>query len=279
MNAAAPVNKIIPFSCVDGPGNRTAVFLQGCNQACLYCHNPETIHLCVRCGKCVAVCPAGALAQTGAGAVSYDIHRCCLCDSCLKACPHMSSPRIRIMTGAQVFQEIEEYLPFISGVTVSGGECTLYPDFIREFFAAVKARGKTTFIDTNGQTPLWEQEALLAVTDKTMIDLKSADDKEHLAMSRLPASMPIENIRRLAPLGKIYEIRTVVVPGLLDNHRTVELGARLIADYPEIRYKLIRYRPFGVRGEMPPVPVPDDDLMQELEGLAKSRGVRDIIAV
>ena len=37
----APVNKIIPFSSVDGPGNRTAVFFQGCNWDCCYCHNPE----------------------------------------------------------------------------------------------------------------------------------------------------------------------------------------------------------------------------------------------
>lgn len=57
----APVNKIISFSAVDGFGNRTAIFLQGCNQNCWYCHNPETIRHCRACGACVAACPAGAL--------------------------------------------------------------------------------------------------------------------------------------------------------------------------------------------------------------------------
>ena len=38
----AVINRIIPFSSVDGPGNRTAIFLQGCNINCKYCHNPET---------------------------------------------------------------------------------------------------------------------------------------------------------------------------------------------------------------------------------------------
>ena len=55
----ATVNKIIPFSCVDGPGNRTAVFLQGCNFDCRYCHNPETIQTCVHCGACKSRCPYG----------------------------------------------------------------------------------------------------------------------------------------------------------------------------------------------------------------------------
>ena len=60
MSAAAPVNRILPLSTVDGPGCRAAVFLQGCNLACAYCHNPETQNLCTGCGACVPACPAGA---------------------------------------------------------------------------------------------------------------------------------------------------------------------------------------------------------------------------
>ena len=37
MSRLAPVNRIIPFSNVDGPGNRTAVFFQGCPFNCLFC--------------------------------------------------------------------------------------------------------------------------------------------------------------------------------------------------------------------------------------------------
>ena len=66
MSAAAPVNRILPLSTVDGPGCRAAVFLQGCNLACAYCHNPETQNLCTGCGACVPACPAGALSLESA---------------------------------------------------------------------------------------------------------------------------------------------------------------------------------------------------------------------
>ena len=53
----AVINKIIPLSVVDGPGCRTSVFVQGCNIACAYCHNPETQQLCSGCGLCVSQFP------------------------------------------------------------------------------------------------------------------------------------------------------------------------------------------------------------------------------
>ena len=100
----ALVNKIIPFSSVDGPGNRTAVFLQGCNFNCVYCHNPETIQLCRNCGVCVEKCPTGALTWKD-GVVHYDPAVCAFCDACFKSCPHSASPRVRRMTAAQVMAE------------------------------------------------------------------------------------------------------------------------------------------------------------------------------
>ena len=77
----ALVNKIIPFSCIDGPGNRTAIFFQGCNFKCTYCHNPETINKCISCGKCVLTCPVNALDIIDKKVV-WDSNKCvdCVCD-------------------------------------------------------------------------------------------------------------------------------------------------------------------------------------------------------
>lgn len=69
----------------------------------------------------------------------------------------------------------------------------------------------------------------------------------------------------------------MVVPGVVDNRRTVELGSSLIAAYPEVRYRLIKYRPYGVRQEYLNMREPSDQEMEELGELAKGIGVREII--
>lgn len=272
----APVNKIIPFSCVDGFGNRTAIFLQGCNQDCLYCHNPETIHLCRNCGACVKACPAGALSMEN-GEVCYDDKKCCNCDTCLRVCTFDSSPKIRHMTAERLFDEVKGFFPFINGITTSGGECGLYLDFLTKFYAMIKEAGKTTYMDTNGQIPLWDKPDFLKVTDKTMIDLKAGSEEDHEKLTGMGLKLPMENIRQMADMGKLYEIRTVVIPGFVDNLRTVELGSRLIAPYPEVRYKLIKFRHYGVRESFAKTKEPADDMMEELKERAGALGVKEII--
>ena len=61
METKGIISKILPFSSVDGPGNRSIIFLQGCNFTCQYCHNPETIHQCKHCGICIEFCKTKAI--------------------------------------------------------------------------------------------------------------------------------------------------------------------------------------------------------------------------
>jgi len=266
------VNKIIPFSNVDGEGNRMAIFLQGCNYNCLYCHNPETINRCVNCGECVPACEYGALSMVD-GKVEYDIDKCVNCDACVATCRKNSSPKITKITASELMKKIEKVKLFISGITVSGGECTLQRDFLKELFTKVKSLGLTTFIDTNGSTPIYKDKELLEVTDKTMIDLKAFSPEENRMLTGLTNETVIKNIRELGKLDKIYEIRTVVVPDVLNNKHTVDMGSKLLGEInPNIQYKLIKYRPMGVRKELLETTVPTNDYMKELESIARANG-------
>lgn len=276
----ATVNKIIPFSSVDGIGNRTAIFLQGCGFDCRYCHNPETIHTCIHCGACVPYCQPGALTIRD-GRVTYDITKCVLCDECFHHCPHGSSPRTREMTPEQVMGEVRKNMPFIRGITVSGGECTYWRDFLVELLTLAKAEGLHTLLDSNGSYDFSADPALMAVCDGVMLDIKAWDSADHRGVTGQDNATVLQNLRWLAGQDKLPEVRTVIVPELFDCRETVEHVSATLAEFGRLdtRYKIICYRPMGVRETYRSLTPPDRRQLEQLAGVARGFGLRDVVIV
>ena len=242
----APVNKIIPFSNVDGPGNRTSIFFQGCTFNCLFCHNPETIHLCSGCGVCVDRCPAGALSVDGEGKVKWTRKKCVQCDTCIRVCPHGASPKVQWMTVEEVLAQIRRSAPYIGGVTASGGECTQYNDFLIDLFTEVRKLNKTCLIDSNGSFDFEADPRVLEVCDGVMLDVKAVEPEWNDYLISYPRDRVLKNLDYLLKVNKLFEVRTVVFPGRdRENGETVRYVSRRIGG--RCPYKIIRYRPFGVR--------------------------------
>lgn len=278
----AAVNRIIPFSSVDGPGNRTAVFLQGCNINCKYCHNPETRALCKNCGECIKHCPAGALKKDRSGNLIYLKEKCVQCDTCIHVCPWDSSPKTEQMTPEDVYEKVKKQIPFIRGLTVSGGECMLQPDFLEELFLLAKKDGLNTMIDSNGTIPFWEYESLLEVTDGVMLDIKAFKNEEHCYITDAGNEIVLKNAAYLAEKKKLYEVRAVIVPDLYDTTESVRRMGEFLQTYlkfGEFRIKLIAFRPMGVRKTYAHLKVPGQDYMNELGDILKAYGFKDIIII
>lgn len=247
MKITAPVNKIIPFSNVDGPSNRMAIFFQGCPFNCRFCHNPETIHMCNDCGECVKTCPVGALSLKE-GKVTWNKDLCVNCDTCIKTCRHDASPKITRMTADELMEKILEVSPYIQGITLSGGECTLQKEFIKELFPKVKALGLTTLLDSNGSLDFESNEDILEYCDGVMLDVKAYNKEFSDWLIRYPNDMVLKNLDHLLATGKLEEVRTLIFPDRdKENEATVRYVAETIKD--RCRYKIIRYRQFGVREE------------------------------
>ena len=279
MKQKVLVNKIIPFSSVDGLGNRTGIFLQHCNFDCAYCHNPETINLCVNCGACVKACPVNALSMID-GKVVWDKNKCVNCDTCIKTCTHCSSPKTTMMSVDEVMDEVEKYAPFIEGITTSGGECTLAEDFLIELFKKAKAKGLTCFVYSNGSNLFSEMPELLSVTDKVMLDVKAWSSDMHAKYIAKDNSTVLSNLRFLLEKDKMYEVRTVIVPGMLNNEETVDNVSRVIAEInPDVRYKIIKYRPMGVRNIMDGIKTPTNEYIDSLKDICEKNGCRNIVIV
>lgn len=273
----ALVNKIIPFSVVDGPGNRTSVFLQGCNIRCGYCHNPETQNVCINCGDCVKTCPTGAL-STKDKKVIWDPKLCINCDKCIAVCKHFASPKVKEMTASEVFAEVKKSMPFIRGITVSGGECTLYPEFLTELFELAKQENLTCLIDSNGTVDFEQHEALLNLCDGVMLDVKSWDEEMYGNLTGGNNTIVKKNLKLLAQKQKIEEIRIVCLPGKVDAEEVIKQIATLALPLsPGLKIKLIKYRNFGVRGAFSKLASPDDAYMDELKRYAEELGFNYII--
>lgn len=233
LGTQGAVADTVTFSCVDGPGNRFVVFLQGCNFDCVACHNPHTI-------------------------------------------PIATGDHFRTDVGA-LLPAIRRAAPFLSGITVSGGEATMQPEFLHALFTAVKADATlqrlTTFIDSNGFTDEATWRRLVPVTDGTMIDLKCFDDDIHRSMTGQSNEQVLHSIRLLHGLGLLYEVRLLLLAGVNDDpallHRT---GEWLAAIDPTMRLKVIGFRTHGARPHTPPLvePTPADTMAAAtlLQGIA-----------
>ena len=98
------------------------------------------------------------------------------CDQCIHVCPHHASCKVSELTPEALLDRVAETFPFIQGITVSGGECMLYADFLTEFFRLVKAAGKTCLIDSNGILDFRQYPELLQLCDGVMLDMKAIDE-------------------------------------------------------------------------------------------------------
>ncbi len=281
MNKAI-LNKIIRFSNVDGPGNRMAIFFQGCNFNCRYCHNPETINICNNCGSCLKVCPTGALFSSEKS-ISWYEKKCVECDRCIKICPYSASPKVKEITVDYLINEIDKVKYFIKGITVSGGESSLRYDFLTELFREVKKvyPHLTCFVDTNGGLDFQDKKLkdFIEITDSFMLDIKAWNDDEHIFLTNFTNKSVVENLHFLKNLGKLFEVRTVVVPELLNNEEIVKNVSKIISG-SNIRYKLIKYRKYGVRElYQNQLSTPPTEYMNKLKNLALKYGVRELVII
>ncbi|TNG95401.1 4Fe-4S cluster-binding domain-containing protein [Pasteurellaceae bacterium USgator11] len=251
-----PLHRIIPFSNVEGAGNRISIFLQGCKLNCLYCHNPETI-------------------------------------------PRYSADSKRVSL-RYLYDQVQDSMPFIRGVTISGGEPTIHHRKLVPLFQALRQLGLSCYLDSSGFFEFEPMQELIALTDKFLFDLKGSGlGLQALCFERknqsgkVPDSLittqrmksanltrNLDNLRRLLALGKIEEVRLVVMLDFVDSYELIEQTATLLKGHPEVIFKLIRVHAKGTRDpDGITAYIPDIGYMNQLEQYARKCGINKVITV
>lgn len=245
----------------DGPGVRTVIFFKGCPLSCVWCHNPESkireaelsfdAESCIDCGRCRAVCQAGALDK--ATMYYVDHAKCTLCYACVDVCPAKALTRagnalpveeiLKTILSDKVFYDISG-----GGVTLSGGEATLYPAYVGELLLKCGENGVHTLLETCGMFDFGRFSThLLPYLDTVYFDIKLFDADAHRKYCGADNGIILRNLETLAAYAREHALellpRTPLIPDITDTDENLSAIAALYQRIGIRKTSLLPYNP------------------------------------
>ena len=253
------ISNIQRFSTKDGPGIRTTVFFKGCPLSCIWCHNPETqisalemmysSENCTLCARCVYECPNDAIRLVD-GRIVTEREKCTACGKCADVCYYnareLSGKRF---SGSEIcdiiLRDKSFYIESGGGVTFSGGECMIYPDFLEGLLRFCKDFRIHTAIDTCGFVPFSSFEKVLKYTDLFLYDIKAASDDLHKELTGVSNDLIWNNLYRLAECGANINLRLPLVEGCNADIGEIEKISEKISGLKISQINLLPYHDMG----------------------------------
>ena len=147
---------------------------------------------------------------------------------CALRCQYCHNPDTWHAQGGQqitpeaLVKKLRRFQPYYArsggGVTFSGGEPLLQPDFLAECLRLCRAEGIHTCIDTAG-VGLGDYDAILQNTDLVLYDVKHEDPAAYQALTGQPIGRTHAFVEAVRRVGVPMWVRHVVVPGVTDGER------------------------------------------------------------
>ena len=253
LDTVGRIFNIQRFSVHDGPGIRTIVFLKGCAFRCRWCCNPESQNFAIE-----TMNMDGKIKTEG-----------------------------RDVTVREVMDTVLRDRPYYNrsggGLTLSGGESLLQPEFAVALLKAAKNNGINTAMESTGFASFDVIERFLPYLDLYLMDIKHINSEKHKEFIGKPNELVLENAVKIAKRAKKLIIRVPVIPTFNDTAEEIldiaRFASRLenvteIHLLPYHRLGADKYKWLGREYLMESIQPPSEDKMNELKRVAESTGLK-----
>ena len=162
------------------------------------------------------------------------------------------------------------------GVTVSGGEPLMQPEFVEALLRECKARRIRTALDTCGYAATGILQRVSENVDLFLYDLKVMDPEKHRQFTGVGNELILNNLKMLVERGSAVTVRVPIIPGVnadaANFSALVEflapLGLREIDLLPYHRIGSAKYSrlhlSYQMEGMEPPMPAQMDAVAARL---------------
>ncbi len=205
---------------------------------------------------------------------------------CPMRCAYCHNPDTWAMTGgtimevSEILEQYERNKSFYTkgGITVTGGEPLMQPDFLIELFTECKKRNIHTCLDSSGiafkpdnAAFIEKMDQLVPLTDLVMLDIKHIDPEKHKELTSQPNDGILAYAQYLSDHHVDMWIRHVVVPGITDDPKYQHGGSTCLHGDRKVKYDKL-----GMEYKLKDVPAMSKEKAIEckqhiLEGIKKRR--------
>jgi len=284
------------YAIHDGPGIRSTVFFKGCSLRCEWCHNPEGIesnpeimvysNRCAEeCFACVSECHQSAILKNG-NSVVIDQAKCHLCGSFEQVCVYEALEIVgKEVTVEEVMEDIEKDRIFFDesggGVTFSGGEPLMQPDFLESILVELRERKIHSTVDTSGYVSFKDLDRISDKVDLYLYDLKLMDEKKHKNYTGKSNKTILENLKKLLDRGISVAVRIPLISGINDDNKNIRMTAEYLHTLKNIKQiNLLPYHKGGCEKHKKLVKkrswktfqAPSDKRINEIKGILSDYG-------
>ena len=283
------------FSLHDGPGIRSIVFFKGCHMSCLWCSNPESQdiapqimfnkNLCTECGRCESECENSAIDMNSVNRIIRS--KCTECKKCVEVC--LNSALVfegKEYTVEKIIEELKKdsihYRRSKGGITLSGGEALLQPDFAADLLKECKSYGWHTAIETAMYVNSEAVKKVIPYVDLAMIDIKTMNSEIHRKFTGVNNDIILDNIKLSDELAEEIIIRVPVIEGFnadLNSIREIAEFSKSLKHLKRIdllpyhNYGESKYEAIGRKYQLSHLESPSEDKMSRLKSLVESMGI------